>query len=213
MLKLNVTLKRMAAAIIGIAILTTSISTVSYADPPRWKKAHGHHQTHHKKHFRHKKHQNRSKVVYVERRDYRYRDDDYGQNGGLNASQGGTILGAILGAVAGTQIGKGKGRVVAIVGGAVLGGVLGGEIGRSMQQSDQAQVQQVFESNRTGQASTWQNPDTGSQYKLPPTRTYKTSTNQDCRDFKTWAVIDGYEEEIQGTACRRSDGTWQQLKI
>jgi len=204
MLKLKVNLKRIAAAFIGVAILTTSLSTVSYADQPRWAKAQGHH----KKHVRHQRQHQRPDVIYIERRDY-----DYRRTSGLNAETGGTILGAIFGAAAGTQFGKGRGRTVAILGGAVLGAVLGGEVGRSMEASDHAQTQHVLESNRTGQPTIWRNPDTGSQYKVLPTRTYKTGNNLDCRDFTTWAVIDGYEEEVKGTACRQSDGTWKQLKI
>ena len=210
MLKLDLTMKSIAAAIIGAAILVTSVGTVSYADQPRWAKAHGHHQ---KKHVRYKKHGHRPKVVYVERRDYDHRDYDNSRSSGLNAQQGGSILGAIFGAAAGTQFGKGKGRTVAILGGAVLGAVLGGEVGRSMQESDKAKTQDALETSPTGQPTVWRNPDTGSEYKVLPTRTYKTGDDQDCRDFTTWAVIDGYEEEVQGTACRQSNGTWKQLKI
>jgi len=211
MLNLKLITKRFAIALIGAAILTTSVSAVSYADPPRWAKAHGHHHKHHKKHAR-KHHRHDHKVVYVERRAFDDRDKRYRPGSGWSAPSGGTILGALLGAAAGTQVGKGKGRMVAILGGAVLGGVLGSEIGQSMDASDQAQTQQILESNRTGQSTIWNNPDTGSEYRVMPTRTYK-SGKQDCRDFTTWAVIDGYEEEVKGTACRQPNGVWKQLKI
>jgi len=213
MLNLKVTLKRIAAAFIGVVILATSVSTVSYADPPRWAQAHGHQHKHHKKHARHKRHQQRPQVIYVEHRNEDYRDYDDRRSNRIDPSKGGTILGAIFGAAAGTQVGKGKGRAVAILGGAVLGAVLGGEVGRSMEESDRARTQRVLETTPTGQSTAWQNPDTGSRYKVVPTNTYKTGSNVDCRDFTTWAVIDGYEEEIKGTACRQPDGTWKQLKI
>jgi len=213
MLNLKVTLTRIAAAFIGATVLTTSVSTVSYADPPRWAQAHGHHHKHQKKHARHKRHQQRSQVIYVEHRDGRFRDYGDSHSSRLAPGMGGTILGAIFGAATGTQVGKGRGRTVAILGGAVLGAVLGGEIGRSMEKSDRARTQRVLETTPTGQSTIWQNPDTGSRYKVVPTNTYKTDGNVDCRDFTTWAVIDGYEEEVQGTACRQSDGSWKQLKI
>ncbi len=212
MLKLSMNLKRLTAVAIGAAILMGSFSHISYAEQPRWEKSHGHYNKHHRKHFR-KFHRRPARKVYVERHDHYYGNGGSNQGSWLNAQSGGTILGAIVGAAAGTQFGKGKGRVVAILGGAVLGGVLGGEVGRSMQEADRAQTQYALETTPTGQSASWQNPDTGSSYKVVPTRTFKSEDNQDCRDFSTWAVVDGYEEEVHGTVCRQSDGTWRQMKI
>lgn len=123
---------------------------------------------------------------------------------------GGAILGGVIGAVAGTQIGKGSGRIAAVIGGTVLGAVIGGQIGRSMDDRDHATVQQSLESTPTGRVASWKNPDTGTEYAVRPTRTYRRD-GRDCRDYETWAFIDGYEQKVTGTACRLADGTWQTL--
>ena len=126
----------------------------------------------------------------------------------LDSSATGGLLGAILGGLAGTQVGKGSGRTAAIVGGTVLGAVLGSNIARNMDERDHKATNTALEHNRTGQTSTWENPDTGAQYSLTPQRTYRSTENQDCRDYSMWVFIDGYEEEVKGTACRLPDGNW-----
>jgi surface antigen len=128
----------------------------------------------------------------------------------FSSETGGAILGGVIGAVAGTQIGKGSGRIAAVIGGTVLGAVIGGHIGRSMDERDHATVQESLESTPTGRVATWKNPDTGAEYSMRPTRTYRKD-GRDCRDYETWAFIDGYEQKVTGTACRLADGTWQTL--
>ncbi|MBO6783359.1 MAG: glycine zipper 2TM domain-containing protein [Alphaproteobacteria bacterium] len=132
--------------------------------------------------------------------------------GSVDKSTGGTIIGALLGAAVGTQIGKGSGNTAAILGGAAIGGILGHEIGQSMEEADRRQVHNALERAPTGQTVAWRNPDTGSQYAVTPTRTYRSAANLDCREYKTWVFIDGYEEEVTGTACRSSDGRWQPVQ-
>ena len=204
---------RLAAVVISATILTTSFSGFAFADPPRWAKAHGYHK---KKHRHEKRHHRRPRVVYVERHDH-HEDHSHHEKRRYPRSTGtfdtGTILGAVIGAAAGTQVGKGKGRVVAVLSGAVIGAVLGGQIGRSMQESDLAKAQNALETSPTGQSVTWQNPDTGTQYRMLPTRTYKSWDNQDCREFTTWADLGGNDEQVRSTACRQSNGNWQEVKI
>jgi len=206
-------LKHLTIAATGAAIMMMTINTASYADPPRWSNGHRYERDDDHAYVRHGRRHQRPRVIYVERRERYDTDPGYRRSAGIGAENGGRILGAIIGAATGTQFGKGAGRTVAILGGAVIGAVLGGEIGRSMQASDRAQTQYALETVPTGQSTAWKNPDTGSRYKVIPTRTYKTDGNQDCRDFTTWAVIDGYEEQVHGTACRQADGSWKQTKI
>jgi len=121
---------------------------------------------------------------------------------------GGLIIGALLGAATGSQFGKGNGRVVAVLTGAVIGG----NVGQSMDRQDHAKVQKALETSRTGRSVVWNNPDNGTQYTVTPTRTYRTAANGDCRDYDAWVFIDGYERKVKGTACRKPDGTWQQVQ-
>ena len=74
------------------------------------------------------------------------------------------------------------------------------------------QVQKALETSRTGHAVNWNNPDNGNQYTVTPTRTYRTARNGDCRDYDAWVFIGGYERKVTGMACRKPDGTWQQVQ-
>lgn len=118
-------------------------------------------------------------------------------------------LGGVLGGIAGSQIGGGKGRTVAIVAGTLLGAAVGSAIGNSMDQTDLYRTQTALTNTPTGQTSSWNNPDNGYQYEVTPTRTYKSSAGQDCRDYTTVGIINGQREVIKGTACRQADGSWK----
>ena len=83
--------------------------------------------------------------------------------------QTGTVAGAVVGGVVGSTIGGGTGRTVAIVAGTIAGGLLGSHIGKRMDEADRIKAGQALESTRTGETSTWRNPDTGDQYAVTPT--------------------------------------------
>lgn len=168
------------------------------------------------------------KVVYVERRPVRpyrrwvrrpshtrvvYHNTIVTQPSyiGGNKSAAGSVIGAVLGGLTGSALARGRGKVPAILVGGVLGAIIGGSIGNSMDKADHIHAQNVLENARSGQPVTWTNPDTGADYTVTPTRTYQRENGQYCRDFKTWGWIDGYEEELHGTACRASDGTWRKV--
>jgi surface antigen len=123
--------------------------------------------------------------------------------------QVGAVSGAVIGGVVGSTIGGGTGRTVAIVAGTVAGGLLGSHIGKRMDEADRIKAAQSLESTRTGETSTWRNPDTGDQYAMTPTKTYN-SINGPCRDFTMNATVEGKPEQVEGTACRQPDGSWKQ---
>ncbi|MEE8515412.1 MAG: RT0821/Lpp0805 family surface protein [Alphaproteobacteria bacterium] len=178
--------------------------------PPRWAPAYG---------YRYKKYKHRKAVVYRSRPRYvrpiikrrvhvvRHNDIYYGSNNSL----AGGLIGAALGGLVGSQFGKGDGRTAAIIGGAVIGGLIGGDIGNSMDRSDYVQTSYVLETAPSGRAVTWQNPDSGLEYSVTPTRTYQRADGQYCREFTTWGWIGGYEEQLHGTACRMADGSWRNV--
>lgn len=122
----------------------------------------------------------------------------------------GTIGGAVVGGLLGAQLGEGRGRTVAIIAATLAGAYLGNRVGKSMDEKDRQKVAQSLETAPTGTTTTWRNPDTGTTYSVTPTRTF-TSASEPCRDFNTRAVIDGREENVQGTACRQPDGSWKTL--
>ncbi|MGB0682441.1 MAG: RT0821/Lpp0805 family surface protein [Magnetovibrionaceae bacterium] len=125
----------------------------------------------------------------------------------------GTLLGAGLGGLAGSQIGGGKGQLAAIGIGVLAGAWLGNEIGSSLDAADKLMIenttQQTLEDNRTGETSTWTNPDTGNRGAVTPTRTYVSTDGTNCREFETIVNIGGRDEVATGTACRQTDGTWR----
>jgi surface antigen len=129
-------------------------------------------------------------------------------NVGFSNETGGRLIGAVLGAVVGSQFGKGKGRLVAVAGGTLVGALIGGEIGSRMDDNDRARSQHVLETAPTNKTVRWVNPDTDVSYEMTPTRTYRNARGVDCRDYTTWVFIDGYEQQVHGTACRAADGTW-----
>ena len=122
------------------------------------------------------------------------------------------VLGSLLGAGAGAGIAAAAGANPAwIVGSALMGGVLGGVIGNKLDDRDKRMASQAaaqaFENNLTGQASAWNNPDTGNRGSITPTRTYQQN-GQYCREYKQTIVVGGEPQSAYGTACRRADGSW-----
>jgi surface antigen len=124
------------------------------------------------------------------------------------------VLGTVLGMGAGAGIaalaGGGPG---AIVGAAIGGGLIGGFIGNRLDARDKRlaneAAQRAFESNRTGQASVWQNPNSGNSGSITPTRTYQIANGQYCREYKQTITVGGQQENAYGTACRQADGSWK----
>jgi len=126
---------------------------------------------------------------------------------------GDTLLSAVLGALAGSQIGSGKGQLAAVTIGALAGVYLGGEVGKSLDAADrqaiQSNAQNSLEDGRTGQTSSWRNPDSGHSGTFTPTRTYVNTAGSDCRDYESTIYVDGREETVVGQACRQPEGTWR----
>lgn len=124
----------------------------------------------------------------------------------------GTVGGAVLGGLLGSQVGGGSGQLWATGAGAVLGALAGSEIGKSLDRADRAYMGQTtqasLEHTRSGETSTWQNPDTGHTGSVTPTRTYQDNGTY-CREFQQSVTIGGKTEDAYGTACRQPDGTWK----
>jgi surface antigen len=120
----------------------------------------------------------------------------------------GSLIGAGTGAYVGSQIGDGTGQLAAVAIGALLGGYLGGSVGDNMDELDRRRANSTLEKTPTGRTVAWNNPDTGIDYKVTPTKTYYEDASGPCRNYTTEAVIDGRAEMVHGTACRQSDGSW-----
>ncbi len=135
-----------------------------------------------------------------------------GTGGCATKEEQGALAGAVIGGAIGSTAGRGhRDRPLATFLGIVAGAMIGSTIGRYMDEQDRMRTAMVLEKNRTGQASTWVNPDTGNRYTVAPTRTYETAEGP-CREFTMDAIIGGRKQEIYGTACRQPDGSWKIVK-
>jgi surface antigen len=121
-------------------------------------------------------------------------------------SLGGAVAGAGIAAIAGGSTGW-------IVAAGLAGGLLGGAIGKRLDNKDKQMAAEAaaraFESNRTGQAATWKNPDSGHSGTVTPTKTYQAANGQYCREYRQEIVVGGEKQQAYGTACRQPDGSWQ----
>ena len=128
----------------------------------------------------------------------------------------GTLVGAGLGALVGSQVGGGKGKLAAVAVGTLAGAWAGSEVGASLDRADrmyaERTAQDSLEYNQVGQGKSCRNPDSGNSGTFTPTRTYKTASGQNCRQFETTINVDGKQETGTGRACRQADGTWQIIR-
>jgi surface antigen len=122
---------------------------------------------------------------------------------------GGTIIGGAVGGAIGSTVGRGSGRVAGVIVGTLLGALVGHTIGKSLDEADELRAAYALEQNKTGQESTWVNPDTGARVTVTPTRTYQEPSGQYCREYQTEIMVDGKRHQAVGTACRQPGGQWQ----
>jgi len=136
-----------------------------------------------------------------------------GRDGRIAKADVGVMTGAIGGALAGSTLGKGKGNVAAIAAGTLLGAYVGHEIGASLDRADMAYLkrntQRTLESVKTGQTTTWKNPDSGNKGSLTVTNTFQSPQGQHCREFTQNITVGGKAQEGYGKACRKPDGSWE----
>ena len=121
-------------------------------------------------------------------------------------SLGGALLGGGIAALAGGNAGV---IVASALGGALLGGYIGNKLDKRDKQMAAEAAQRAFDSNPTGQASVWNNPDSGHSGSITPTKTYQLANGQYCRMYTQTIQIGNEPQQTYGTACRQPDGTWQ----
>ena len=124
------------------------------------------------------------------------------------------VLGAVVGAGAGALIaGALGGRGWTVVAAALAGGLLGGAIGHRLDDKDKRMAAEAahraFESNASGQAAVWNNPDSGNHGSITPTKTEQLANGQYCREYRQDVWVGQEKHQTYGTACRQPDGTWQ----
>jgi surface antigen len=92
---------------------------------------------------------------------------------------GGAALGGLIAAAAG---GRGTGIAAGVIGGALVGGLVGNLLDSRDKKMASESTHRALESSRSGQATTWTNPDTGVSGTVTPTRTYQSGGGY-CREY------------------------------
>lgn len=125
----------------------------------------------------------------------------------LNKGQQGVMGGAAAGALLGQAIGR---DTEATLIGTAVGGLIGYVIGNEMDKFDRRELNSTYEYGRSGQTSSWQNPDSGNVYQVTPQPAYTSQNNPQvmCRQAEILATIDGRTERTYTTACRNNMGQW-----
>lgn len=124
-------------------------------------------------------------------------------------AQQGEVIGGVIGGVLGSQVGDGRGQTAAIIVGTIAGAMIGRHIGETMDDVDRMNTAMAFNNNRTGERTTWVNPDNGNRYTITPTRTYDQTYGGPCREFRLDATVDGRpNQQVFGTACLQPDDSW-----
>lgn len=132
-----------------------------------------------------------------------------------NTQNQNTAVGAVGGAAVGggvAALAHASGGVIA--GAAVVGALVGGLIGHSADSADKSHMNSSMNHTPTNKASYWKNKKTGVTYKVVPTSNVMSyNGNNTCRTYTaTTTMMDGKTEQVNGTACRQANGTWQAIK-
>jgi len=133
--------------------------------------------------------------------------------GGMRMGPG-TATGGIGGAAAGGLLGAALGGgSTGIASGVLIGGLLGAGVGQVLDQRSQSMqsqtVARALETSQSGTTTSWANPDNGNRGTVTPLRTFQGQNGNYCRDFQQSVVINGQSQQVNSTACRQPDGSWQ----
>jgi surface antigen len=140
----------------------------------------------------------------------------FGLNGcaetrGNNATTG-ALIGGVTGALAASSIGSGSGRVAATMLGAFAGTVIGSELGQYLDEIDRQKADDAFVSAShapIGKTIHWNNPNTGHHGAIKTVRDGSSQEGEYCREFQSQITVGGKVQDAYGTACQKTDGSWQ----
>lgn len=125
----------------------------------------------------------------------------------------GSMAGAALGSAVGSSIGSAAGQAAVAVGGTLAGGLIGSALGAKLDSNDrvalQRTTQETLETERSGVARPWRNPDSGVQGAVTADPAYQDADGRHCRPFSQTAKVGGEDSTVRGNACRNADGSWQ----
>lgn len=123
--------------------------------------------------------------------------------GCANKAQQGATVGGLAGATIGALTFKDKLLGAAV--GAGVGVLMGYIVGNEWDKHDEAKLQHNLEHGKSGQTTSWTNPDTGETYAATPSRPYMAE-NKVYRDVVIKDQKDGHE--VMAKAWRDDKGVW-----
>jgi len=123
-------------------------------------------------------------------------------------AQNSAMLGTLAGATVGALTFKNKASGAAI--GAGAGMLVGYIVGNEMDKYDEQQISNTLETTPSGQATTWTNPDTRTQYQAIPQPPRQFNDGRVEREVTLRAqMANGEYETVYAKAYRQPDGSWQ----
>jgi len=124
----------------------------------------------------------------------------------------GAVSGAVIGGIAGSAIGGGVGKAVAVGVGIVGGALVGGAVGHSMDHSDNTHANYALTHTPKHKSHHWKSKN-GTVYTVVPTsKAMKMYGHSHCRKYTMTATMNGKHEKVHGVACRKANGTWENIK-
>lgn len=120
-----------------------------------------------------------------------------------NKAQQGATVGGLAGATIGALTFKNKLLGAAV--GAGVGVLMGYIVGNEWDKSDEKKLQHTLENSKTGETTSWKNPDTGESYSATPNHPYMED-NKVYRDVVIKDEKDGHT--IMAKAWRDDKGVW-----
>ncbi|CCH50380.1 glycine zipper domain-containing protein [Pseudodesulfovibrio piezophilus] len=120
-----------------------------------------------------------------------------------NRAQQGASVGGLAGATIGALTFKNKLLGAAV--GAGVGVLMGYIVGNEWDKSDEQKVQRVLETTKSGETTSWQNPDTGESYSATPDLPYMAD-NKVYRDIVIKDEKEGHT--VMAKAWRDDHGVW-----
>lgn len=131
------------------------------------------------------------------------------RGGGVGGREVGAVVGGVGGGIAGSQFGSGSGKTAATIAGVLIGAAVGSYIGDYMTSQDRQYMGRALETNQPGQTSTWNNPNTGYNYRVTPASYYTGNNGRSCRQFTQTIYDNGQPQQVRGTACKNPQGQWE----
>ena len=122
------------------------------------------------------------------------------------ATAGGAVSGGIIAVLAGAS----KGWIVV---GTVLGGLAGGVaselLGKDEAKQNADAGYDALENQTAGGKTEWRNTASGDRGTTMIDESFVTADGVPCKRFTQTITADGETHSVTGTACRKSDGTWE----